>query len=67
MRVVVEVADAYAHMPLDVVGDGDRDRKSEDRVRHAEAVDVALTAKDLAGSPSSEEADAHQYRIGNVD
>ena len=67
MRVIVEVADANAHMPLDVVGDGDRNGKPKNRMRHAQAVNVPLATKDLAGGPSCKEANAHQYRVGNVD
>lgn len=59
MRVIVEVADAYAHVPLDVVGDGDCDGEAENRMCHAQAVDVSPSAKDLAGRPSGEEANRH--------
>lgn len=66
VRAIVKVANAYAHVALDVVRYGDSDCKPEDRMRHAQAVNIALPTKDLAGRPSCKEANAHEYRIGNV-
>ena len=66
MDVVVVVADAHAHVPVYVVRYSDCDRETKDCVRHAESIDVAITAEDFAGNASGDQANNEQYRIGNM-
>ena len=66
MRMVIEIADTDAHVPVYVVRHSNRDRQTKDGMRHSEGVDVAIAAKDLASHTTSDEADDQQHRIGNV-
>ena len=65
--MVVVIADSNTHVPLYIVGNGNRDCETEDRVRYAERVDVSIASEDFAGTPSCHETHSDEYRIGNVD
>src|SRR5215471_6742909 len=64
--MIVVVTNSHAHVPLDVVRHSDRDRQTEDGMRHSEGVDVAIPAEDLAGYTSGDQARDQEYRIGNM-
>lgn len=60
------IPDAYAHVSLDVVRDRDSYGETQDGMGYSKGVDVAIAAEDLAGHPSCNQANSHEYRIGNV-
>jgi len=63
---VVQVAQADAHVMLDVIGHGDSDGDSDQAVPEPERKHRAVAAEQLAQQPSPQEGDRSQHRIGQM-
>lgn len=66
MCVVIVVTDSHAHVALYVVGHGDRDSQTKNRMGNAESVNVAVAAEDFTRHASGDQASYQKYRIGNM-
>jgi len=66
MRVVLEVAEADAHVAMDAVRDGNRDAHAEDDVRQGQRIEVAVAEKEQAGQRSPHRRDRDEQWIGDV-
>lgn len=66
VAVVAQIAEAYAHVAMQVVGDGDGYTETHDSVCEAEGVDVAVAQKEEARDSSPDEGDRRQDRVGQV-
>jgi hypothetical protein len=64
--MVSVISDAHAHVSLNVVRYSDGYGETQDGMGYSKGVDVAIVAEDLAGHPSCNQANPHEYRIGNV-
>jgi hypothetical protein len=58
--VVFEVAEAYAHVVVDVVGHGCGECHAEDSVRQGEGVEVAIAKEQQAGDGSPDEGEGDE-------
>ena len=63
---IVKVAQADAHVVLDVVGHGDGDGDSDQAVSKAEGKYSAIAAEQLAQHPSAEEGHRSQHGVGQM-
>lgn len=63
---VFEVAEADAHVVVDVVGDGDGEAHAEGSVGEGERVEVAIAQEEEAGTGAPDEGKRHQDRIRDV-
>ena len=64
--VVFEIAEADAHVVVDVVGDGDGEAHAEDAVGESERVEVAIAQEEQAGERAPDQGERDEHRIGDV-
>ena len=66
MVMVLEVAEADAHVVMDVVGDGDREAHAEDAVRESQRVEVAIAQEEQAGDRTPNQGERDQNGVRDV-
>ena len=66
VRVIVEVADAYAHVALDVIGHGDSNTYSQDGVRDPQRIEIAVAKEEHARDEPPHEGERNEKRIRDM-
>lgn len=66
MRTVPEVAEAYSHVVVDRVGNGDGDAEAHDAVGDAESVDVSILKEEEASEDSPDQGNGSEDGIGDM-